>query len=127
MVASRCGQAIVSFCGAFPPADVAGRRAKRFKATWNIGAGFLGGGFRLSGELLDMSTTGILVRSSTSLEVGTTGRLGIDMGYDTVRVGAVVRRCIPGVGVAFEFTRMSPHDRELVRRLLIRLGTSHRT
>jgi len=127
MIAFRCGQAEVSFSGAVPPADVAGRRAKRFKATWNIGAGFLGGGIRLSGEVLDLSTTGVLVRCSKDLEVGTTGRLGVDLGYDTIRVGAVVRRCIPKVGVAFEFTRMSPHDRELLRRLLMRLAASHQT
>jgi len=48
--------------------------------------------------------------------------LGIPVGSETARIGAVVRRLIPGVGIALEFSHMGPHDRELVRRLLLRLA-----
>lgn len=84
--------------------------------------GFLGVGVRVTGDLVDLSTTGILVRCSEDLEPGTMYRLGIPLGHETVRIVAVVRRRVPGVGVAFEFTHMGLRDRELLRRLLNRLS-----
>lgn len=86
--------------------------------------GFLGAGVRLTGELVDISTSGILIRCSHNIELGTVGRMAIPVGYETSRVVAVAKRHIPGVGVAFEFSHMSPHDRELLRRLLRRLSIS---
>lgn len=84
--------------------------------------GFLGTGTHFVGYLIDLSTTGVLIRCAENLEVGTAGRLGIPVGSETARIGAVVRRLIPGVGIALEFSHMGPHDRELVRRLLLRLA-----
>jgi hypothetical protein len=47
--------------------------------------------------------------------------MAIPVGYETSRVVAVATRRLPGVGIAFEFSHMSPDDRELLRRLLQRL------
>jgi hypothetical protein len=51
--------------------------------------------------------------------MGASGRLGIQVGYETMRVAAIARRVVPGVGIAFEFSHMYPHDRELLRRLIM--------
>lgn len=76
---------------------------------------------------MDISTTGILLRCEEDIELGTVGRMAIPVGYETSRVVVVAKRRLPGVGVAFEFSHMSPHDRELLRRLLLRFaGQSER-
>ena len=100
---------------------MAGRRSKRIKATYRIPVGFLGSRFRFTGELVDISTTGILVRCDEELELGSVGRMAIPVGYETCRVVALAKRRISGVGIAFEFSHMAPHDRELLRRLMLRL------
>ena len=48
--------------------------------------------------------------------------MAIPVGYETSRVVAVAKRRLPGVGIAFEFSHMTPHDRELLRRLLLRFS-----
>lgn len=101
---------------------MAGRRAKRLRTGGKIAVGFLGAGARFGGDLVDLSTTGVLIRCSQELEPGTMGRLGINVGPSTLRPVAVVRRLVSNVGIAFEFTNMNPHDRELLHRLLMRLG-----
>ena len=101
---------------------MAGRRAKRFRAPFTIPIAFLGGGVRFTGDLVDISTTGLLMRCDQEIELGTIGRMAIPVGYETSRVVAVAARRLPGVGVAFEFSHMTPHDRELLRRLLLRLA-----
>lgn len=50
------------------------------------------------------------------------GRLGIEIAPETFRTVAVVKRYASGVGIALQFTQMSPHDRELLHRLLLRVG-----
>jgi hypothetical protein len=72
--------------------------------------------------LADLSTTGLLVRCSEDLPLGTVGRMAIPVGYETCRVVAVAKRRLPAVGMAFEFSHMVPHDRELLRRLLLRIS-----
>ncbi len=99
-----------------------GRRGKRIQATSKISVGFIGAGTRFSGDLVDASTSGILVRCRDDLEIGTPGRLGIQVGVDTLRCAVVARRHVPGIGIGFEFTQMRPHDRELLHRLLMWLG-----
>ena len=101
---------------------MAGRRSKRFRPSVKIHIRFLGGGTRFAGELVDLSTTGILIRCSEDLPLGTVGRMAIPVGYETSRVVAVAKRRLPGVGIAFEFSHMAPHDRELLRRLLLRIS-----
>jgi len=100
---------------------MAGRRAKRVKPVRKIKAGFLGPGVHFTGELVDLSASGLLIRCSNNVEKGTVGRLGIEMGQDTIRILAEVQRVIPNVGVAFEFIRMRPRNRELILRLIMRV------
>jgi hypothetical protein len=96
--------------------------AKRIKPRCRVTAGFLGLNVHLTGDVVDLSESGVLVRCSQSFELETVGRLGIERGADTFRTVAVARRRVPGVGVAFRFTQMSPRDRERLHRLLFDLG-----
>ena len=89
---------------------------------FTIPIAFLGGGMRFTGDLIDISTNGLLVRCDQDIELGTIGRMAIPVGYETSRVVAVATRRIPGVGIGFEFSHMTPRDRELLRRLLLRLA-----
>jgi hypothetical protein len=50
--------------------------------------------------------------------------MAIPVGHETSRIVAVAKRRLPGIGVAFEFSHMTPHDRELLRRLLLRLAST---
>lgn len=101
---------------------MAGRRAKRIKAPFTIPIAFLGSSTRFTGDLVDISTTGLLLRCEQDIEPGAIGRMAIPVGHETSRVVAVATRRIPGVGIGFEFSHMTPHDRELLRRLLMRLA-----
>jgi hypothetical protein len=94
------------------------RKSARYAATVKVYMGILGVGLRLTGRIVDLSMTGVLMRTSEILEPGLNVRLGIEMGVDTFRTVAVVRRMVPGVGVAFEFLQMSQRDRQLLGRLL---------
>jgi len=106
---------------------MAGRRAKRLRATQRVAVAFLGTTGSLAGELVDLSTTGLLIRCSQNLEPGTLGRLGIPLGQETIRIVAAVRRQVPSLGLAFEFVQMGSHDRELLHRLIMRLQTLARS
>jgi hypothetical protein len=97
-------------------------RAQRVKPIRQILVGFLGPGVHFTGDLVDLSETGVLVRCSHDVQPNTMGRLGIDMGNDILRTVAVARRKVPGVGVAFQMSNMAPRDRHLLHRLLFRLG-----
>jgi len=99
-----------------------GKRAERVKPARQITAGFLGPGVRFTGDVVDLSETGVLVRCSQEIRPNTIGRLGIDVGSDVLRTVAVARREVPGIGVAFEISHMSPRNRDLLHRLLFRLG-----
>jgi hypothetical protein len=100
---------------------MAGRRAKRLRASHHVPVGFVGPSASFTGDLVDLSKTGLLVRCSQSLEPGAPGRIGIPMGQETMRAMVAVRRHVPPIGLAFEFIQMSLRDRELLRRLLKRL------
>jgi hypothetical protein len=78
---------------------------------------------RFTGDLVDISTNGLLMRCPEDLPLGTVGRVAIPVGYETCRTVAVAARRLPGVGVAFEFSHMTPRDRELLQRLLLRIST----
>lgn len=101
---------------------MAGRRSKRVKAVRKLTVSFVGAGVRLTGDLVDLSETGLLIRCSENLPLDTMGRLGIEIAPETFRTVAVVKRYASGVGIALQFTQMSPHDRELLHRLLLRVG-----
>jgi hypothetical protein len=61
------------------------------------------------------------------VELGGAGRLGIHVGYETMRVAVVAKRILPGVGIGFEFNFMYPHDRELLRRLIMWVSSGRST
>jgi c-di-GMP-binding flagellar brake protein YcgR len=103
---------------------MAGRRTKRIRATQRITIGFLGANLRFTGDVVDLSSTGVLVRTSHALEPGTMGRIGIDVGNETLRAIVRVRRNVPSIGIAFEFMEMALRDRGLLHRLLLRLQRS---
>jgi hypothetical protein len=94
------------------------RKATRHAANVTVYVGILGVGLRLTGKIVDLSMTGVLMRTSEKLEPGTNVRMGIEMGVDTFRTVAIMRRVVPGVGIAFEFAQMSQRDRQLLGRLL---------
>ena len=93
-----------------------GRRSKRIKASRQVMVTF-----RFTGEVVDLSASGVLIRCSSGVELGAECQLEIYVGNETFRSAAVVRRQVPNVGLAFEFAQVSPHDRELLHRLLRRL------
>lgn len=97
------------------------RRAKRVKPRTTIRIGFIGSGVRSAGSIVNLSMNGVLVRCPEQLEAGTAVRMGIEMGHETIRMAATAKRCIPGIGTAFEFTQMAHRDRSLLRRLVLRL------
>ena len=99
-----------------------GKRAERIKPERQITAGFLGPGVHFTGYVVDLSETGVLVHCAQEIQPNTIGRLGIDVGSDVLRTIAVVRRKVPGIGLAFEISHMSPRNRDLLHRLLFRLG-----
>ncbi len=101
---------------------MAGRRAKRIKPARKVTVSFMGPGVHFTGELADLSESGILIRCSKKLPLDTMGRLAIDMLPETFRTVAVLKRHVPGVGVALQFTQMTPQDRERLHRLILRLG-----
>jgi hypothetical protein len=86
--------------------------------------GFQGSGVRFTGDLVDVSTTGLLMRTDQDIELGALGRMAISIGHETCRVIGVAKRRIPGVGIAFEFSHMSPRDRELLRMLMLRIAST---
>ena len=94
------------------------RKATRFAAKMEAYVGILGVGLRLTGRIVDLSMTGVLIETSKTLEPGTNVRMGIEMGVDTLRTVAVVRRMVPGAGIAFEFAQMTQRDRQLLGRLI---------
>lgn len=97
-----------------------GRRGKRIRVTTKIPVGFIGAGTRFTADLIDVSTSGCLLRCpEDQVEMGASGRLGIQVGYEIMRVAALAKRVVPGLGIGFEFTHMYPHDRELLRRLIM--------
>jgi hypothetical protein len=95
-----------------------GRRSKRVKPTRLVAVSV-----HFTGELIDISASGALVRCSHQLEIDTRGHLEIDLGGDKrFRTAVVVRRQIPDVGAAFQFIETPLHDRELLHRFLLRLS-----
>ena len=94
----------------------------RVKPVRPILAGFLGPSVHLTGDLVDLSETGVLIRCAEDVRPDTVGRLGIDVGNEILRTVAVARRKVPGVGVAIEISHMTPRNRDLLHRLLFRLG-----
>jgi len=102
------------------------RRATRFRTNGATQVGFVGTGEKFTASLLDFSPFGLSVTTSREVATGTIFRLGIQLGADYFRAAAIVRARIPG-GFAVEFLSMTAMDRELMRRLYLRLQIAART
>ncbi len=68
---------------------------------------------------MDISSNGVLMCSPEVLKMGAMGNLGIECDRETIRAAVVARHHVPGVGIAFEFSHMSPPDRRALHRLLL--------
>ncbi len=101
---------------------MAGRKAKRFKTPAAAPVVFLGTDMSRIGDLVDVSISGLLLHTDQVFEIGAMRPMTISVGNETSQVVAVAKRRIPGVGTAFEFSHISPRDRELLRRFLLRLS-----
>lgn len=104
---------------------VATRRAVRLRPQAATQVGFVGTEAKFTGRLLDFSPFGLSVNSSREVAMGSVFRLGIQVGADYFRAAAIVRAIIPG-GFAAEFVSMTAIDREMMRRLYLRLQIAAR-
>jgi hypothetical protein len=102
------------------------RRAARVHAETTLGVGFVGAGEGFAAPLVDFSPFGLSVKTTREVKVGTVFRLGIKIGAEYFRAGAVVRSQFPD-GFAVEFLSMNSADRELLRRSYQRLQMATRT
>jgi hypothetical protein len=102
----------------------AARRARRLRPKTTVSIAFIGSGFRAVGTIIDLSIRGVLVQCPEKFKVGDVARLGLEMGHETIRIAATVRRSSPAVGVAFEFTQMGRGDRSLLRRMIMQIEKS---
>jgi len=104
---------------------VATRRATRVrsKACLQVDFGKTDVGF--AAPLLDFSPFGLSVKTLREVATGTIFRLGIRVGSDYFRAAAIVRAKIPE-GFAVEFLSMTAVDREMMRRLYLRLKIAAR-
>jgi len=80
---------------------------------------------KFTAPLLDFSPFGLSVVTLRMVPTGTIFRLGIRFGSDYFRAAAIVRANIPG-GFAVEFLSMTSVDREMMRRLYLRLQIAAR-
>ena len=103
---------------------MAGRKAKRFKTPAAAPVMLLGTDSNQIGDLIDVSITGLLLHTNQYFEIGEMRPMSISMGRETSQVVAVAKRHIPGVGTAFEFSHISPRDRELLRCFLLQLSSA---
>ena len=101
---------------------MAGRKAKRFKTPPAAPVVLLGTNSNQIGDLVDVSISGLLLHTNQYFEIGEMRPMTISIGQETSQVVAVAKRHIPDVGTAFEFSHISPRDRELLRQLLLRLA-----
>ncbi len=88
--------------------------------------GFVGTDVKFTAPLVDFSPFGLSVKTAHEVTTGTILRLGIKVGADYFRAAAAVRTKIPG-GFAVEFLSMTAIDREMMRRLYLRLQIAART
>jgi len=104
---------------------MARRRATRVRAEGATQVGFVGTNEKFTATLVDISPFGLSVKSPREVKAGTVFRTGIRVGMEYFRAAAVVRRQTPGL-FAVEFLSMTPMDREMMRRLYLRLQMTAR-
>ena len=96
------------------------RRAQRVRTTAPTQVGFVGTKAKFTAPLLEFSPFGLSVRTSQEVEIGAIFRMGIKVGGDYFRAAAVVRAKF-AEGFAVEFLSMTALDRQMMRRLYLRL------
>jgi hypothetical protein len=101
------------------------RRADRVRAKTALQVGFVGTEDRFTAPLREFTPYGLSVTTKREVRIGTIFRLGIKMDADYFRAAAVVRAQLPG-GFAVEFLSMNAMDRELMRRLYLRVQMAGR-
>jgi hypothetical protein len=78
---------------------------------------------KFAAPLHEFSPFGFSVKTSREPTIGTIFRLGMKGGADYFRAAAIVRRKFPD-GLVMEFLSMTAMDREMMRRLYLRLKTA---
>ncbi|MGD0226330.1 MAG: PilZ domain-containing protein [Terriglobia bacterium] len=104
---------------------MATRRATRVRPPTATQVGFVGTDSKFTARLVDFSPFGLSVKTSREVPIGSIFRLAIQVGADYFRAAAAVRAKIPG-GFAAEFLSMTAIDREMMRRLYLRLQIASR-
>lgn len=84
-------------------------------------AGFISGNHRIPGEIHEISQTGMLFLTRKTLEVGSVGKVGVEMPNWFFRANAVVRCVVAGRAFGLEFLNMSSLDRQMLRNYCGRL------
>jgi hypothetical protein len=103
---------------------VAGRKERRYRLNHVVPVGFIGAGHRFTGNLINISSSGMLAKCTQDIEPGTALRAGIEVGNETFRAVVAARRRVPQTGIGFEFQNMSMRDRQKLRLLLMRIARS---
>jgi len=96
------------------------RRAERVRFQTAMPVGFVGGNEHFVASLSEFSPFGLSVKTPQSVTPGAVVRLGIKVDADYFRAAAVVRARFSD-GFAVEFLSMTSMDRELLRRIYLRL------
>lgn len=99
-----------------------GRKTRRYRPSRVVLVGFVGAERRFTGDLMNISSSGMLVKCTEDVEPGVRLRAGIEVGLEIFRAGVVVRRRVPEAGIAFEFVNMSTRDRQKLHQLLGRIS-----
>lgn len=104
---------------------VAVRRATRVRTQVATQVVFAKASTKFTAPLLEFSPFGLSVKTPREVEIGTVFRLAIQVGAEFFRAAAIVRAKIPE-GFAVEFLSMTSMDREMIRRLYLRLQMAAR-
>jgi len=100
----------------------ASRRAKRVTPRKPLPLAFIGAGQHAKASGVVISMVGVLVVCAEEIGLATHVRMGIETPQGLIRMGAVAKRRVPQVGMAFEFTTMGPNDRMALKRLILNLA-----
>lgn len=104
---------------------MATRRAARLRPPAETQVAFIGTSSKFTAPLLEISPYGLSVKSTREVEIGTIFKLVISVGSEYFRAAAIVRTAIPG-GFAMEFLSMTAIDRQVMRRLYLKLQIAAR-
>ena len=104
---------------------MATRRATRLRPPAETQVAFIGTSTKFTAPLLEISPYGLSVKSSREVGIGTIFKLVIAVGSEYFRAAAIVRTNIPS-GFAMEFLSMTAMDRQVMRRLYLKLEIAAR-